>query len=106
MSSDGYFTCLWKIMSSHKGFKLLKKSSRQASTHTHSTLTTCKHSQPWSGYGTPGNDLQVIQPGWRRGGHHIYFLLFPPPLTIMQLTIKRSKEEVKTTAKARHGEVQ
>ena len=50
--------------------------------------------------------MQDIQPGWGRGGHRISFFLLPPALTIVQLTIKRSKEEVETTAKARRGEVQ
>ena len=74
-----------------------KKSSKRASTHTHGH-THYLQTQSWSGHGTQGNDLQIIQPWWGRGGHHISFFLLPPALTIVQLTMKRNREEVETTA--------
>ena len=61
------------------------------------TLTTCKHSQTWSGHNTQGNDLRLIQPGWERGGYHISFFLLPPALIIVLLIRKRSQEEAETT---------
>ena len=68
----------------------LKKSCKRASTYSQAH-STCKHSQPWSGHGTQGDDLQDIQPGWGRGGHRISFFLLPPALTIVQLIRKGAK---------------